>query len=145
MRIVLLAVVVSLLDYWSKARIQSLMQEGDSIPLVSGVFHITYVLNPGAAFGILENQRVLFLAVTAVRLLAFLYFLPRLEEQERSVQFGISLFVGGAVGNLIDRVQLGEVVDFLDFRVWPVFNLADIAITVGAAFILWNILRQKAA
>jgi signal peptidase II len=119
------------------------MAEGMSMPVVDGVFHITYVLNPGAAFGLLPNQRALFIAA-AVLLLAFLLgLLKYVKKQPLCLQTGASLIAGGAMGNLIDRIRMGEVVDFLDFRVWPVFNIADAAICIGAGCVLWSMMKNK--
>jgi signal peptidase II len=143
MKILAGALLVTLADYLSKRWATGAMAEGMSMPLIDGVFHITYVLNPGAAFGFLENQQGLFLVTSALLLGFFLYFLPALAKQPLPMQAGAALFAGGALGNLIDRVRFGQVVDFLDFRVWPVFNLADMAICAGAACILWNMLKTK--
>lgn len=140
MPILLLAVVVTVFDQLVKYYIQSRMVPGMSIPVIDGVFHITYVLNPGAAFGILEHQTVFFLAVAVILIVAVGYYYRRIPPGYLLLRIGIGLQVGGAAGNVIDRVKTGYVVDFLDFRVWPVFNIADMAITTGVALILYNVL-----
>ncbi len=134
---------VVLLDQLSKYYIVGAMSEGMSIPVVKGVFHITYILNAGAAFGIMENQRWFFIFIACVLLVLFLFFYRRIISQPLFLQTGLALFAGGAVGNLIDRIRIGKVVDFFDFRIWPVFNIADIAICVGAGCILWMIAREE--
>jgi signal peptidase II len=138
--ILLLAVVVTVFDQLVKYYIQSRMVPGMSIPVINGVFHITYVLNPGAAFGILEHQTVFFLAVAVILIAGVGYYYRRIPPGYLLLRIGIGLQVGGAAGNVIDRVKTGYVVDFLDFRVWPVFNIADMAITTGVALILYNVL-----
>jgi signal peptidase II len=138
--IVLLAVVVVVFDQMAKYYIQSRMEPGMSIPVIDGLFHITYVLNPGAAFGILEHQTVFFLAVALILIVAIAYYYPRIPPGYRLLRLGIGLQMGGAAGNVIDRVKTGYVVDFLDFRVWPVFNIADMAIVTGVALIIYDTL-----
>ncbi|MDR3348154.1 MAG: signal peptidase II [Acidaminococcales bacterium] len=143
MRLVFLPFIIVAADYASKRYIKSVMTEGMSVPVIDGVFHITYVLNPGAAFGLLPNQRALFVAA-AVALLALLLGLRKhIKKQPPCILAGAGLIAGGALGNLIDRINTGEVVDFLDFRVWPVFNVADAAICIGAGCILWNMMKNK--
>jgi signal peptidase II len=143
MRFILLSFVVILLDYISKYYIKTVMAEGVSIPVVDGVFHITYVLNSGAAFGLLANQRGLFIGAAFVLLAVLLGLLKQLKKQSFCLRIGFSLIAGGALGNLIDRVNVGQVVDFLDFRVWPVFNIADAAICIGAGCVLWCVTKNK--
>ena len=105
----------------------------------SGVFHLTYVQNTGAAFGFLRGK-TLFFIVVAVLVLGFIIFLaPRLSREKPLLGLVFGLLLGGALGNLIDRIRFGYVIDFLDFRVWPVFNIADMAIVVGVCFLIWEI------
>lgn len=118
MPILLLATVtiaVIVIDQWSKQYIQAHMLPGMSLPVISNVFHITYVLNPGAAFGILENQRMFFIVIALFMLALSGYFFYRISATFRLLRLGISLLAGGAIGNVIDRVQTGYVVDFLIF------------------------------
>ncbi len=130
---------VVIIDQWSKHYIQAHMLPGMSIPVIENIFHITYVLNPGAAFGILENQRMFFIAIALFMLGLSAYFFSRIPENFRLMRLGISLLAGGAVGNVIDRVQTGYVVDFFDFRIWPVFNVADIAIVTGVGCVIYTL------
>ena len=127
-------------DQLTKALVMKSMVPGQSIPLIQDIFHLTYVLNPGAAFGILSNQRGLLLATGAVLILMTAYFYPLLKKSDTFLQFGATSILSGAVANLIDRVQTGYVVDFFDFRIWPVFNVADIAIVVGMGLMIYAIL-----
>ena len=135
-----LFVSVVALDQFTKALVMKSMVPGQSIPILQDIFHLTYVLNPGAAFGILSNQRVFLLVTGAILILATAYFYPMLKKSDGRLQFGATAILSGAVANLIDRIQTGYVVDFFDFRVWPVFNVADIAIVVGMGFMIYAIL-----
>jgi len=137
--IVLLALVVIGLDQWTKYFIQSHLLPGMSIPVIPHVFHITYVLNSGAAFSLLEHQTGLFIGIALVILLAIAWYYPRIAAGPLLLRIAIGLQAGGAIGNLIDRIKTGYVVDFLDFRIWPVFNVADMAIVVGVGLILVQI------
>ncbi len=118
------------------------MYQGESIPIVKQVFHLTYILNPGAAFGFLAYQTNLFIIVTAGLVLGVLLFYRSLPLERVLVRYGLALVVGGALGNLVDRLRFGKVVDFLDFRVWPVFNLADSAIVIGACLLILDFLKD---
>ena len=125
-------------DQLTKHWVTRAFATGESLPLLPPVLQLTYVQNTGAAFGLFKGQQELFiflsLFVTGWMLWEFLVKHPRAP----SVIWGCSLVLGGAVGNLIDRVRFGYVVDFVDLRVWPVFNIADSAITIGAALLLWH-------
>lgn len=127
-------------DQFFKAKVVSQMVPGESIPVIENFFHITYVLNPGAAFGIFPNQRIFFLLVGAILLILAAYFYPKLKKTDRFLRLGSITLVGGAAANLIDRARTGQVIDFLDFRVWPVFNIADIAIVFGMFVMIYAIL-----
>ena len=137
-----LAALVVVADRVTKYLVVTNMTEGQSLPVVEGIFHWTYVLNPGAAFGMMAHNRILFLAVGAA-VAAVWYFRRDILAEGPLVRSGAALFLGGALGNLWDRVQTGLVVDFFDFRVWPVFNVADIAICVGAALVVLGIFRKE--
>ena len=126
------------LDQISKMRVVSSMTLGESIPIIEKFFYFTYTLNPGAAFGILPNQRVFFLLIGVVLSVCFVIFYPRLKKKEKLLKFGVILGVSGSIGNLIDRIQTGYVVDFLDFKVWrAIFNIADVAIVCGMFIIFY--------
>lgn len=140
MPVLLLAIMTIIIDQWSKYYISAHMWPGLSIPVVEDIFHITYILNPGAAFGILEHRTGFFVVVAVAMLAAVIYFYPRLPAGSVWARVGLGLLVGGAMGNLIDRVRLGVVIDFFDFRIWPIFNVADIAIVTGVTLIVASIL-----
>ena len=143
MKVFVWGVALAIADQLLKKLFSGTMQLGDSIPVLPGIFHLTYIQNPGAAFGLFENQTLFFIAIAAF-LLAFLAFAYKeLAAQGIWVRYGMSLLAGGAVGNLLDRVRLGAVIDYLYFRIWPIFNLADIGICLGATLIVWGLLREE--
>jgi len=138
--IVLLIVGV---DQCLKALVQSQMAPAQSVPLIPHVVHLTYVQNTGAAFGLLRGSTGLLILVSLGVMIWAVAELRAPTTTSRSAQTILALIVGGAVGNLIDRVRVGYVIDFLDLRVWPVFNLADSAITIGVALLMLHTLQRK--
>lgn len=135
--------IVLVIDQLSKFLVQVLMYEMQSIPVIPHVFYLTYIQNPGAAFGMLAHRTWLFIGVTVFAVLLTLFFYFLVEKEKFWLRLGLALMCGGAVGNLIDRIRLGKVVDFLDFQVWPVFNLADSAIVIGVGLICWQLLKPS--
>jgi len=126
------------LDQLTKFFVTKNLSYNQSVPVIKGIFHLTLIHNRGAAFGILKNQVTLFIftSVAAVILIA----LGLKGSNKKFYKFSLSLILAGALGNLIDRFFLGYVIDFLDFRIWPVFNVADSAITVGALLLGYSML-----
>lgn len=138
----LIILAAFLVDQSSKAAVQILMYLGESIPVAPPVFYLTYIMNPGAAFGLLAYQTSLFVTVTVLLVAGVLLGYRKLPPGRNLLRYGLGLVLGGALGNLADRLRYGQVVDFLDFRVWPVFNLADTAIVIGACFLVWELLKD---
>ncbi|HNX81660.1 MAG TPA: signal peptidase II [Candidatus Omnitrophota bacterium] len=142
-----IAFSVVCVDQLSKFFIEKYLSVHRTIAVIPDIFHVSLVHNRGAAFGMLRNQLPLFI-LTAVVAIILIYTMLKNQSLRRvsSYSVALSLILGGAVGNLIDRIFLGYVIDFLDFRIWPVFNIADSAITVGAVIIGWHIIfvKQKA-
>ena len=138
----LIATFILFLDQLSKLCAQKFILQGSSIPIAKNIFHLTLVYNTGAAFGVLGRHSYLFVAVSLLAVVVINYFLLKKSNILNSAErIALSFIMGGTLGNLIDRVRLGYVTDFLDFRVWPVFNLADSFITIGAFVLGWAILR----
>ena len=131
------------LDQLTKLIIRSSIPEGASIPLIPGFFSIAHLQNTGAAFSIFQGYTTLLIIVSVVVLFAIIYFYRDLATDRRSL-IAASLILGGLVGNLIDRVFLGSVTDFIAFSFWPAFNVADSAATIGVAIlILSNLFKPK--
>ncbi len=130
------------LDQLSKFLIAKNLFLHQSVPVISGIFHITLVRNRGAAFRMLKNQIYLFILTSiAAIILIFLNLKEQRGKRFDIYSLSLSLILAGALGNLIDRLRFGCVIDFLDFRIWPVFNVADSAITIGAVLLGWSILK----
>lgn len=135
----LIIILVLALDQGLKFVVQRTMELNQSIPVINNFFHLTYVLNPGAAFGILANRTVFFILATLIVIGFIAYYYRQVPEEKLWLRLALLLLLGGALGNLIDRVRTGYVVDFLDFRIWPVFNIADISISIGVGLLLLDL------
>lgn len=130
-------------DQLSKRLVLHYLSEQSSVPVVPGVFHLTRVNNTGAAFGLFRGAGVFLIAVTAASAVLFsVYVLARWECLRSWQRAGWILVIGGALGNLYDRFTHRHVVDFLDFRVWPVFNLADAFVCTGVALIFLSAFKK---
>lgn len=140
MSLILIASVVVILDQITKYLVRNSMYLGQSIPLIQDIFHITHVQNPGAAFGILAYRTGFFILIGVLVVFFIFYFWKQVGEGKLLLKFALSLQLGGAIGNLVDRIYFGQVTDFFDFRVFPVFNIADIAISVGVALLMLEII-----
>ena len=128
------AIVIIAVDQLTKYIVVSKMYLGQSIPIVGKLMHITFLYNTGAAFSILRM-------INAASLGIFCF--PRLATYGKRMKWGTILLLGGTVGNLIDRLLQGSVIDFIDFRIWPVFNVADSAICIGAALVALSLFHAS--
>lgn len=150
-----IALVVLVLDQASKWVIANRMGLHEALPVIGEFFQIVSHRNRGAAFGILQNQRWFFLTVTLVVVVGIIWYLRKTSrDNRRLLSTALSLLLGGAVGNFVDRVLFGEVIDFLQFRfmfdffgkpvdyTYPIFNLADSAIVIGVALIFLDTLLE---
>lgn len=140
------AAIAYLLDRFTKSWAESSLATRPPIEIIPGVFHLSYTTNSGGAFGIGESAPLLFAGASAVVIGFIVWASFRLARPLTAI--GLGLVLGGAVGNLTDRLirgpgLSGRVIDFLDFRIWPVFNLADAAIVIGAALLAWASLRRE--
>ena len=144
----LLAIVVLVsIDQFSKYLItQNLFDGVKEIKLIDNFFYITNVKNYGAGFSILQNQRIFLIIITIIAIIFVAYLLIKSKNSESLNRVCYILIIGGAIGNLIDRITLGYVVDFLDFYIFgydfPVFNLADCFLTVGCFLLIISILLE---
>jgi len=136
-----------LLDQVSKLAVLLFMQTGESIPLLSDVVRLTFVRNSGAAFGLLSGNRIPFLFTTFLAIVALLFLVVRSRRTRADLSFYLVLVLAGAIGNMIDRLRFGEVIDFIDIGGknvrWPVFNVADSAVTVGVLLFLYRSLVRR--
>lgn len=151
--LLVVAVVILVVDQWTKHLVHHNFRWGESVPVLEPFFSLTYVRNMGAAFGLLHRAPAYFrepffivVPVLALFIIGFVYY--RLAEHETLTALALSLIVGGAIGNLIDRLRFGYVIDFLDFHWrdfyhWPAFNVADSAIVVGVALMFVQSFRQE--
>jgi len=148
-RFILLIILVVVLDQLSKLWVVGNFALYESVPVIPGFFSLTYLTNTGAAFGILAGhstwwRQAFFIAIALAALVVITVMYRRLRNESVWYEVALAFIAGGAIGNVIDRVRLGSVVDFLDVyigtRHWPAFNIADSAITVGVAvFLVKNI------
>ena len=136
--------VVLGLDQISKAVVMQWLQGHRPVSLLGGAVHLDYARNTGAAFSVLPNGSALFEAAAVVACLGILIGYARIRTPALLVQIALGLILGGALGNLVDRVRLGYVVDFIDLRWWPVFNLADSTIVVGVSLLAVRSVLQRA-
>lgn len=147
-----IALGIIVLDQATKYAAERFLFHAPSWPLVSGVFHLTLAHNQGAAFSILKGGTAFLVLVSVFCIAAIVLVLLRsgfcksilgFEASDTVIKVSLGLILGGACGNLMDRLRFSYVVDFLDFRIWPVFNLADSAITIGGVLICLRMLRSK--
>jgi signal peptidase II len=146
------AAVIIALDQFTKSAITARFVLHESFPVISGFFNLVYVMNPGAAFSLLANasaafRYILFIGITSVAILLILYYLVKSKIESYVMVISLTLIFSGAVGNLIDRIRFGAVVDFLDVYIgtahWPAFNVADSAISVGAVLMIWEMILNR--
>jgi signal peptidase II len=146
-----LAAALAALDQASKLLVVRELHPGRAVPVIAGFFNLTRVHNQGTAFGLFNRHGFIFILLSMVTIAAMIFFYRRLLSQGALVRWSAGLILGGALGNLIDRIFRGAVVDFLDVFLtlggeeyhWPAFNLADSAICVGVGLLLITVVFQK--
>ena len=146
--ILLIASIIGsvVLDQLTKQLAVIYLQGEASFPLWKNVLHFTYAENRGAAFGMLSDQRWIFMVVSSIAIIGLLIFLICFRPKNRWVQISLAMIVGGGIGNMIDRILLGYVIDFIDFTLidFAIFNVADSFVTVGAfmlmGYLIWDML-----
>lgn len=149
-----------LLDQLTKQIVLHTLAVGESVEVIPGIFRFTHIKNPGAAFGMLENNRWVFLVLTTVTVAAIIYYLVKYRPRVVWMYVPLSMIAGGGIGNMIDRLFYGEtfgnglVVDFLDFCAFPnlwhwIFNVADAFVVVGAGimavYLIIEIIKEEKA
>ncbi len=155
---IILLILTVFVDQLSKWLVVALLQGKPSFDVIKGVLRFTYVENDGAAFGMLDNARWVFLVLSTVMIIALIFYIVKYKPKSKWVMTSLILIVGGGIGNMIDRIMLGYVIDFIDFCAFPnlwkwVFNIADSCVCVGVFMLsVWLISdtvkeykREKAA
>lgn len=142
--------IVLLLDQITKWIVVKEMYLGESSPIIEGIFYLTSHRNAGAAFGILQNQRWFFIVITILVVVGIIYYLLQLKGEKKLMSWALGLILGGALGNFVDRLMYGEVVDFLDVKIvfgnfyydFPIFNVADSALVIGVGILLIDTIME---
>src|SRR3989338_7637883 len=130
------ALIIVLLDQLAKFLIRQNFQLSQSTPIIKNILHFTYITNTGSAFGLFKGFNLIFILFSVIVIAVIFYYLKKIKENEKLLQFAVGLILCGTIGNLIDRIAYGAVVDFIDFRIWPVFNVADSAVTISVVFLI---------
>ncbi len=131
------------IDQWTKYLAETQLKPIDAIPLVRDVFHLTYARNTGAAFSILRDKQVFLIIVSTIIVVVLIYYLIKtIKTRETTLKIALALIIGGALGNLIDRIRLNYVTDFLDFTLvdYPIFNFADVFVVLGVVLLSYIVL-----
>lgn len=135
------AVIIIFLDQLTKQLVKANFQLNESLPIIKNILHFTYITNTGSAFGLFNGINFIFVIFSIIVTLVIFYFIRKIKQNEKLIQFSVGLLLGGTIGNLIDRISYGYVIDFIDVRIWPVFNVADSAITISIILLivlLWD-------
>ena len=152
LKLAIIAGLVIILDQITKAVILYYLPLYHSISIIPGFFSITHIHNPGGAFGFMANQSsilriIVFLFFSSLAICLIFYFYKKTPVEYSVLAAGFALIFGGAIGNLIDRIRLGEVVDFLDVYIgtlyWPTFNVADSAVSIGMVIFAYHLFFKK--
>ncbi|NMB45874.1 MAG: signal peptidase II [Firmicutes bacterium] len=142
-RFVVVGILLVLMDQATKLLATRNLQPGVSLVLPGHLVHLTLVHNPGAAFGILAHATPFLVILTGAVLAVVWLNRRKIATQSLAFKLGLTLGLAGAVGNLIDRLRLGYVIDFIDLRFWPVFNVADMSIFSGVCLLIWVTGRSR--
>jgi len=147
-----ISVLIVVVDQVTKMLVVSKISVYTSVAVIPGVFNLTHIYNPGGAFGFLAGEtsnlrHIFFLTASVIAMGMIVYLYAKVPTGYRFLSSGLALILGGAVGNVIDRIRLREVIDFLDFHFkgnhWPAFNVADSAITLGILIFIYHLLFNK--
>ncbi len=144
-----LMAIIILIDQMTKIYIYNTMMLGESIEVIKNVFSITFHLNNGAAWGIFAGNIIFLVIITVIVISAIFYYILKNKVEDSFTKYGLILYVAGAIGNLIDRVRMGEVIDFFDFTIpiinydFPIFNVADMALVCGFVLIFISVIKEK--
>lgn len=144
----IIAVIIILIDQVTKWLVVTKMELYEQIPIIDNFFYLTSHRNKGAAWGILQGQMLFFYIVTIIVVIGIIYYMQKYARESKLLAYSLSLVLGGAIGNFIDRLFRKEVVDFFDFIIftydYPIFNIADAALVVGVILlIIYTVLDEK--
>ena len=140
-----IAVLILVADQISKYLVMAHLELGESwapVPALERWFIFRYATNTGVAFGLFPNKGYLFMVIAMAVVVIIVLYYRHLPRGQWLIRISLGLQLGGALGNLLDRVRLGRVTDFIDFRIWPVFNLADMSIVAGVSILAFSLLRE---
>ncbi|MEA3560306.1 MAG: signal peptidase II [Candidatus Omnitrophota bacterium] len=141
MVVFIISISVLALDQLTKSLISLYFLPGQSQPIIKNIFYLTLIHNKGIAFGLFRGKIVLFIFVSVIIIGLLITLLRKIRKHDLLLKVSLALILAGAFGNLIDRLVFGYVIDFLDFRIWPVFNVADSAITIGAGLLILRLIK----
>jgi len=141
--IIPIASLVFILDRLTKILALKALLGGREIRVLPEAFHLTLVLNKGAAFGLFSRMTPILILFATISIFCIIVYLGRKRATDTLQATGLAMILGGALGNLTDRLFYGYVIDFIDLRIWPVFNVADSFITIGAAVLIINMLLSQ--
>jgi len=133
----LITLLVVILDQLSKFFVRQNFILGESKGL------LTYIHNYGAGFSLFQGMNILFIIVSVVVIFLIFYYLNKIPKKAKWLYYCVALILGGTMGNLIDRVFFGYVIDFINLQVWPVFNIADACITIGGIYLVWWLWKKQ--
>lgn len=136
MAYIVLGLILILIDQFSKYYISNHYVLYQSYDLIDKVLYLTYIKNKGAAFGILQNYQILFIITTIVILTFITYYYLITANNKIMLKIALILIIAGGVGNLIDRIRLNYVIDFIDVKIWPIFNFADSYVVIGCILLI---------
>lgn len=144
---IIISIILLCIDQISKLLVVNLLTKTDSITIIKNFFYLTYINNDGAAFSILVGKRILLILIAVLVIVMLIRYIKKNNIQNKLELVSISLIIGGSLGNLMDRVIRGYVIDFLDFKIFnynfPIFNLADTFIVIGVILLLLKELRKE--
>jgi signal peptidase II len=148
--ILTIALVIVILDQWTKGWVRANIQPGatwlpESLAWLSPYARIVHWYNTGAAFGMFKDASMVFTVLAFIVIAAIIFYYPQVERNDWSLRLALSMQLGGAIGNLIDRITIGHVTDFVSVGTFPVFNVADASISVGAAVLFLGVFLQERA
>lgn len=141
----ILGIILIALDQITKSSVMGKLNLRQSIPIIDGMLHFTYVRNTGIAFSLFPRMNIVIIILSTITVFLLFHIYRKTSADNLLTKASLIFIASGAIGNLIDRVQYSAVIDFIDFRIWPIFNLADAFIVIGVAVIIVDQLRRKDA